>query len=245
MEGLRVSNSNLKVFLHPSKSGDVNGAIHQLLSSMIFKFDDTLDGALVAYKFDISSKDAKILNGIHPYFAVSLRAKLLLFSPKPNMLVEGKVVKLTRGSISVIVLGFSCAFIKDEDIREEFKYKNKHGKQVYISRYQKRHVIKVGTMIRLSVNSMDVDTLHIYGSLRPVDTGSIRFLDKNMGDDALTDRSKRRRENEGESVMQQPSTTVIQGLNTKVKEGPSSTGTEALSFNNDQYMKKSKKHKTR
>lgn len=36
--------------------------------------------------------------------------------------------------------------------------------------------------------SMDVDTLHIYGSLRPVDTGSIRFLDKDMGDDALTDR---------------------------------------------------------
>lgn len=58
-------------------------------------------------------------------------------------------------------------------------------------------------------------------------------------------RSKRRRENEGESVMQEPSTTVIQGLNTKVKEGPSSTGTEALSYDNDQYIKKSKKHKTR
>ncbi|KAM5562911.1 hypothetical protein ABKV19_017875 [Rosa sericea] len=244
MEGLKVSDTNMKVFLHPSKSGDVDGAIHHELSSMIFKFDDNLDGVLVAYKFAISSKDAKILNGVHPYFTVSLRATLLLFSPKPNMLVEGKVVKVTRGSISVIVLGFSCAFIKDEDIREEFKYKYKRGKQVYISRYQKRHVIKVGTMIRLSVNSLDVETLHIYGSLRPAHTGSIRFLDKDMEDDGLTDRSnKRRRENEGESVMQEPSTTVIQGLNTKVK--PSSIGTEAFSFNNDQYIKKSKKHKTR
>lgn len=36
--------------------------------------------------------------------------------------------------------------------------------------------------------SMDVETLHIYGSLRPAHTGSIRFLDKDMEDDALTDR---------------------------------------------------------
>ncbi|XP_050365838.1 uncharacterized protein LOC126784415 isoform X2 [Argentina anserina] len=242
MEGLGISDTNLKVFLHPSKSGDVNAAIHHELSSMIFKFDDNLDGALVAYKFDISSKDAKILNGVYPYFAVNLRAKLLLFSPKPNMLVEGKVVKVTRRSISVIVLGFSCAFIKEEDIREEFKYKNKRGKQVYISRYQKRHVIKVGTMIRLSVNSFDVETLHINGSLRSAHTGSIRFLDKDKEDDALTVRSKRRRENEGESVMQEPCTT---GPNTKIKEGPGSTGMEAISFNSDQYIKKSKKHKTR
>lgn len=36
--------------------------------------------------------------------------------------------------------------------------------------------------------SMDVETLHIYGSLHPAHTGSIRFLDKDMEDDALTDR---------------------------------------------------------
>lgn len=38
MEGLKVSDTNLKVFLHPSKSGDVDGAIHHELSSMIFKY---------------------------------------------------------------------------------------------------------------------------------------------------------------------------------------------------------------
>lgn len=45
--------------------------------------------------------------------------------------------------------------------------------------------------------------------------------------------------------MKEPSTTVIQGHNTRVMQGPSSTGAETFSFNNDQYIKKSKKHKTR
>ena len=34
-----------------------------------------------------------------------------------------RVVKVTQGSIHVIVLGFSSAVITDEDIRDEFVYK--------------------------------------------------------------------------------------------------------------------------
>lgn len=36
---------------------------------------------------------------------------------------EGKVIKVTQGSIHAIVLGFSSAIITDEDIRGEFEYK--------------------------------------------------------------------------------------------------------------------------
>ena len=36
----------------------------------------------------------------------------------------GKVVKISQGSINVVVLGLSSAFISDEDIREEFRHKN-------------------------------------------------------------------------------------------------------------------------
>lgn len=49
----------------------------------------------MAYDVNIPSKDAKILPGIHPYFGVRLKAKLLLFSPKPGMLL---------GSISITLL---------------------------------------------------------------------------------------------------------------------------------------------
>ncbi|RXH87874.1 hypothetical protein DVH24_034774 [Malus domestica] len=123
------------------------------LVGIIFRFmyNDTFEGIVLAYEFNILDKDAKILPGVHPYFTVRLKAKLLLYSPKPDMLVEGKVVKVTQESIHVIILGFSSAVITDRDIREEFQYKSKHGMQLFVSRSHKWHVIKVGTMIRLLV----------------------------------------------------------------------------------------------
>lgn len=39
------------------------------------------------------------------------------------LLVEGKVVKATRESIHLVVLGFAAAVITAEDIRDEFKFK--------------------------------------------------------------------------------------------------------------------------
>ncbi|KAJ9165994.1 hypothetical protein P3X46_020800 [Hevea brasiliensis] len=77
-----------------------------------------------------------------------LKANLLLFSPKPNNLLEGKVVKLMQEWIHVIVLGLSSAVAVDEDIRDEFRYKFKSGEGAYVSRARKRHAIKVGTVKR-------------------------------------------------------------------------------------------------
>ncbi|KAK3231770.1 hypothetical protein Dsin_003651 [Dipteronia sinensis] len=207
MEGLKVSDANLVVYVHPSKGNKISQAILRELSSLLFKFSETFEGVVLAYDVNILDKNAKILSGIHPYFGVGLKANLLLFSPKPNMLLEGKVVKLTQESIHVIVLGFSSATIIDEDIREEFKYIAKHGDELYASRSKKRHKIKVGTMIRFLVKSFDEEILHISGSLIPAHTGSIRCLDKNSEDVSLTDRSTRkRREGEGETEMQENET---------------------------------------
>ena len=51
------------------------------------RFDEKFEGVLLAYEAKIIDKSAKILSGVHPYFAVTIKAKLLLFSPKPNMLL--------------------------------------------------------------------------------------------------------------------------------------------------------------
>ncbi|XP_057974855.1 uncharacterized protein LOC131162417 isoform X2 [Malania oleifera] len=151
MEGLQVSDANLVVYVHPSKAAKVSEAILRELSSLLFKFSEIFDGVVLAYDVHILDKKAKILPGVHPYFGVRLKTKLLLFSPKPDMLLEGKVVKLAQESIHVIVLGFSSAIIIEEDIREEFKYKIKHGEGVFASTSHKRHTIKVGTVIRFVV----------------------------------------------------------------------------------------------
>ncbi|XP_061368554.1 uncharacterized protein LOC133311514 [Gastrolobium bilobum] len=201
MEGLKVSNANLVVYVHPSKSKQVSQAVLRELSSLLFKFSEAFDGVVLAYDVNSLDKCAKILPGVHPYFGVKLKVNLLLFSPKPDMLLEGKVVKLTQESIHVVVLGFSSAIISEKDIRKEFVYKNKHDQDVYASNSHKRHLIKVGTMIRFLVKSFDEEILHVYGSLIPDHTGSIYWLDKNLEVVSHTDRSAKKRESEGEQKM--------------------------------------------
>ncbi|KAK4746273.1 hypothetical protein SAY87_012585 [Trapa incisa] len=191
MEGLKVSDANLVVCVHPSKIRRLSQAVLHDLSSLLFKFNEAFNGVVLAYDVGFVGEVAKILPAIHPYFGVKLNAKLLLFSPKPNMLLEGKVVKLTQESLHVIVLGFASAIITCEDIREEFTYKTIKGKEVYCSENQKHHSLKVGTMIRFMVKSMDEEILHIYGTLLADNTGSISWLDKDSTG-PITDRCKKR-----------------------------------------------------
>ncbi|XP_058098800.1 uncharacterized protein LOC131243446 [Magnolia sinica] len=209
MEGLSVSDANLTVYIHPSKANKIHQSIlRQLSSSLLFQYNEAFDGVVLAYDVKIGSKHAKILPGITPYFGVKLKAKLLLFSPKPDMLLEGKVVKLGKESIHVVVLGFSSAVITSENIREEFKYKTKHGEAVFASRSHKRHVIRVGTMLRFLVKSFDEEILHISGSLIPANTGCIRWLYEHATEEGSqmdrSHRKQRKRAREMERVEQMP-----------------------------------------
>ncbi|XP_012073832.1 uncharacterized protein LOC105635366 isoform X2 [Jatropha curcas] len=227
MEGLSVSCTNLLVYVHPSQCKNVSRAILSELSSLLFKFNETFEGVVLAYDWSAPDKHARILSGVHPYFGVRLKANLLLFSPKPDMLLEGKVVKLTLEYIHCIVLGFSSGVITDEDIRDEFRYKRKHGEGLYVSKVQKRHVIKVGTVIRFVVKSFDVEILHVSGSLIPTHTGSISWLDGDVKN-AITDSNKKKRtQPDGEIEVQD--------------RGNASR--DKYSLNNDHETKKSKKHR--
>ncbi|KAG5013965.1 hypothetical protein JHK82_026100 [Glycine max] len=225
MEGLKLSKANLTAYIHPSKTNQFSQPILRQLSSLLFKsapyhffqtssfpaphriltsssfplhcrFSEIFHGVVLAYDLNSLHTCAKILPGVHPYFGVKLKVNLLLFSPKPNMLLEGKVVKVTQESIHVVVLGFSSAIITEKDIREEFVCKTKRGQEVYASRSHKQHVIKVGTMIRF-----DEEILHVYGSLVPDHTGSIYWLDKNLEADSHVYRSKKKRRIVPERIM--------------------------------------------
>lgn len=217
MEGLKVSDAELVVYLHPSKSKNVSQAIFGELSSMLFKFNETFDGVLLAYSASTKNELAKILPGLNPYFGVRLQARLLLFYPKPDMLLEGKVVKLGEQTIHIIVLGFSSATIVEEDIREEFSYKVKHRKELYASTFDKHHKIEIGTVIRFVVKSFDEETLHISGSLVPPHTGSVSWLDK----------------------------PAEEASNTKKRKGYEMEKEDSLSLKADNRMNKSKKHSLR
>ncbi|GMH18009.1 hypothetical protein Nepgr_019850 [Nepenthes gracilis] len=213
MDGFRASEVNLVVYIQPSKTKVVSEAITRELSSLLFKYNENFDGVLLAYEVvEIMSKRAKILSGLFPYLGVRLKSNLLLFSPKPDMCLEGKVVKLARESIHVVVLGFSAAIITEEDIREEFKLKIKHGEEVLRSRFHKRHVIKAGSIVRFLVKSFDEEILHISGSLGPSYTGSVRWLDKNSKEDHVAIRSaEKRKERDGQTDLEGHISGLVEG----------------------------------
>lgn len=176
MEGLKESNAKLVVYVHPSKVNNVYQAVLRQLSNSLFTFDEVFDGILLAYSFEIQNKTPKILPGLIPYLGVNIDAKLLVLSPKAGMLLEGKVAKLGKESIHVVILGVCAAAITSENIREDLVYKIKDGSGVYVSKTDRRHVIKMGTMLRFLVKGLDEEILHVFGSLIPENTGSINWL---------------------------------------------------------------------
>ncbi|KAI3862607.1 hypothetical protein MKW92_046250 [Papaver armeniacum] len=185
MEGLGTSEANLVVYIHPSKANKVSQAILRELSSLLFKYNEMFDGVVLAYDVGVRNETARILPGVHPFYGVKLRAELLLFSPKPGMLVEGKVVRIGEDSINLVVLAFSSVSIVQE----------KHGEEMLASRSHKRHVIKVGSTVRFLVKSFDEEILHISGSLIPSHTGGVDWFDKNAEEGSQSERSiKRERE---------------------------------------------------
>ncbi|KAK4390771.1 hypothetical protein Sango_2140400 [Sesamum angolense] len=229
MEGLKECEANLVVYLHPSKAKCADAILSEL-SSLLFTYSETFEGVVLAYDPNICSNLAKILPGIHPYFGVKLKARLLLFNPKPDMVVEGEVVKITPQSIHAVVLGFSSAFIADEDIRDDFKHKIKRGKEVYVSRTHKKHKIKVGTILRFIVKSFDEEILHISGSLVADHTGCARWLDKNLDEWSQADSTIKKRKS-GERDDQ------------KLRSDRSMVQREILPLENDVQAKKAKKKK--
>ncbi|KAL6622731.1 hypothetical protein ACP70R_032610 [Stipagrostis hirtigluma subsp. patula] len=202
MEALREAEAKLTVYVHPSNAAGVRSAVSRQLSALLFSYEDRFDGVLLAHqlifqgdkgdndkadakgdKADVVKGDkakilkAKILNGLVPYFGVPVRANLLLFSPQPDMILEGKVEMLGKESIHAVVLGIFSAAIMSDDIREKFKFRRTDDGGKFVSRSDKKHVIKRGSMIRFSVKRVDTEmNCHITGSLIPPHTGSMRWL---------------------------------------------------------------------
>lgn len=215
MEGLSVTDADLTVYIHPSQANKCRQAIHRQLSSLLFTYSEIFDGVILAFEvLQIKSRSSKLLPGLIPHFGVELKANLLLFSPVRNMLIEGKVVKVGKESIHVLVLGFSSASIMSGDIREELKFNIKNGEGVFTSTTHKRHVIKVGSMVRFLVKSFDEEMLHISGSLVPPHTGSVPWLSKHgVEDGSHIDRhQKRHREGISERDMPENSSLSTKGI---------------------------------
>ncbi|CAM0882446.1 unnamed protein product [Alopecurus aequalis] len=176
MEAFREAEAKLTVYVHPSNAADVRLAVSRQLTTLLFTYEDRLDGVLLAHEFAVEGHKAKIMDGLVPYFGVPVRASMLLFSPQPGMIL-GKVEMLGKESIHAIVLGVFSAAIMSDDITEKFKFKRKRDGGKFISKSDNGHEIKKGSMIRFSVKRVDTEmNCHITGSLVTPHTGSMLWL---------------------------------------------------------------------
>uniref|UniRef100_A0ACD5VG52 Uncharacterized protein n=1 Tax=Avena sativa TaxID=4498 RepID=A0ACD5VG52_AVESA len=177
MEAVRQAEANLTVYVHPSNAADVRRAVSRQLSTLLFTYEDRFDGVLLAHEVEVESDKAKIMDGLVPYFGVPVHASMLLFSPQPGMILEGKVEMLGKGSIHAIVLGVFSAAIISDDISETFRFKRRRDGGKFVSKSDKGHEIRKGSMIRFSVKRVDTEmNCHITGSLVPPHTGSMLWL---------------------------------------------------------------------
>ncbi|MCO5590852.1 hypothetical protein L7F22_044827 [Adiantum nelumboides] len=179
LQWVKMVSAELSLCVHPAWSNSVLRGVQESLNSLLFRYNEDIDGVVLAYlDLKIPSNKAKLLSGLSPYFRVNLTAKLLSFSPKTGMVLEGKVNKIEEDYIGVLVLGLFNAAIGVSDIRNGFHFIEQNAHRSWVNESEK-HVVKLNSIIRFSVKSVEKDEfLDLSGSLMPVETGSLEWLTK-------------------------------------------------------------------
>ncbi|CAK9882167.1 unnamed protein product [Sphagnum jensenii] len=97
--------------------------VQSMAKMVLSMYNEEFEGVVLVYLDPkIQGPTANILSGLSPYFHVQLKGSFLLFSPKIGMLVEGKVNKVEKDYLGVVVLGLFNAAIGIADIREDLYY---------------------------------------------------------------------------------------------------------------------------
>lgn len=181
LDWMKLVKAELEVCVHPAWANNVQQGVREILNSILFRLNEDLDGVVLAYlDVKIPSCMAKILPGLSPYFKVNFTAKLLLFSPKLGMMLEGKVNKIEEDYIGILVLGLFNAAIGVTDIRDDFRFSAEDPlERAWVNDSREQHVIKLGTIIRFFVKNVQEkeDFLDIAGSLEPINTGCVDWLE--------------------------------------------------------------------
>lgn len=183
--------TKLQIELHPSKLQDVNAGILQHLSSLLFKYQDDLEGIVMAWDKGVQILKKAGAATIHPYFPlvhIEVKTNMLLFKPRVGSLLVGKVIKVANDFIGLLVLGLFNASIPADQIRSEFKFNN--GQSAWISKKKPEHRLQVGTEVKFKVVRLlsDSSIFGMIGSL--VDkksTGALHYIREGAQEEAVAD----------------------------------------------------------
>ena len=171
--------TRLRIELHPSKLNDIHAGVLSHLNSLLFKYQDDLEGIVMAWDKEVKVQKTAAAS-IHPYFPlvhIEVKTNMLLFKPKMGSMLVGKVIKVANDFIGILVLGLFNASIPADQIRGEFKYTS--SQSAWISKKRPEHRLEVGCEVKFKVSKLlsDSSIFGILGSLEDKrSTGNMAFI---------------------------------------------------------------------
>ncbi|KAI8914369.1 hypothetical protein EDD86DRAFT_273449 [Gorgonomyces haynaldii] len=120
-----LSTTELKIRLAPCFISQEKQGIHQYLQSMLFKYNQQLQGVIVAFaNVKVTDSFAKIQNE-SPFMNMNIQVDLVHFSPKKEQLLVGIVNKMSADHIGLLVHGIFNASISTQEL-EGWEWQEDH-----------------------------------------------------------------------------------------------------------------------
>lgn len=189
LEYLRIVAASLRTYLHPSRSGNVQLGVAETLNSLLFKYSEEFGGVVLAYlQPKVVGRDCKVLSGLYPFFHLKVTASMLIFCPKSGMKLDGKVNKLEKDHLGVLVLDVFNVSIAITDIRDDLRFQGTEDdppntERAWVSKADSMHAIRLGSFITFTVKSVQEaeQFIEITGSLQSPNTGCCSWLARRSG----------------------------------------------------------------
>lgn len=115
----------LKATVKPCDTADPIGAIRRQLNSLLFTYDDYIEGVPLSYGSLNLPRGQEYGRFIADQYwvHVDVSASVLAFKPTRGKFIEGRVISVARSGLSLLVLSLFNASISDRLLeRASFKY---------------------------------------------------------------------------------------------------------------------------
>lgn len=146
---LRGCWARFAIDLHPSRSADVLQGVRDQLQSMLLRYNNELQGVLLAYsKERILNSEARV-HPYFPYFHVEVIALVYLFRPTVGALIGGVVNIVGQDYIGLLVLGIFNASIGRKNIPPHWR--SAPLDNCWVSNKNARQRIEIGSVIQFAV----------------------------------------------------------------------------------------------
>lgn len=213
--------TRLRIELHPSKLNDIHAGVLSHLNSLLFKYQDDLEGILMAWDKGVKVQKTAAAS-IHPYFPlvhIEVKTNMLLFKPKVGSMLVGKVIKVANDFIGIHVLGLFNASIPADQIRGEFKYTS--SQSAWISKKRPEHRLEVGCEVKFKVSKLlsDSSIFGILGSLEDKrSTGNMAFIKESSSRERAEELKEKKKDKKRQAQDDDEETAKDRGEQKKKKK---------------------------